>query len=75
MLDIAKFGERPLFCAVKEPIHGWSLWLKRVEDVCVAGGALLLLWPVLLATAIAIKLDSKGPIFFRQIRTGFNGKS
>ncbi|MGF7159482.1 Undecaprenyl-phosphate glucose phosphotransferase [Rhodoligotrophos appendicifer] len=45
---------------------------KRVFDIIVASLALVMLSPVLLLTAIAIKLDSKGPVLFRQTRHGFN---
>lgn len=48
---------------------------KRTLDMVGAGIALLLLTPLLTAVAIAIKLDSPGPIFFRQQRCGFNGRS
>jgi exopolysaccharide biosynthesis polyprenyl glycosylphosphotransferase len=47
-----------------------SLLLKRAIDVVGAGLGLILLSPVLLAIALAIKLDSRGPVFFRQRRTG-----
>ena len=46
---------------------------KRIFDVVVAAGALLLLWPVLLAVALWIKWDSPGPVFFRQQRVGRHG--
>ncbi|CAL78562.1 putative Bacterial sugar transferase family protein [Bradyrhizobium sp. ORS 278] len=48
---------------------------KRLMDLALAGTALLLLSPLLLLVAIAIKLDSAGPVFFRQQRCGFNGRS
>jgi|ERR1700688_3705821 len=47
---------------------------KRIVDVVFAGTALILSLPILLITAIAIKLDSPGPIIFRQWRCGFNGR-
>ena len=47
-------------------------WAKRALDVVVSAFALLVLSPVFLATAIAIKLDSPGPVFFRQPRAGRN---
>ena len=56
----------------------WTLFerfVKRVFDVVVAVTALLLHLPLLLMTAIAIKLDSPGPILFRQRRCGFNGRA
>src|SRR5574343_1627613 len=46
---------------------------KRAFDLLVAGTALLLLSPLLLLIALAIKLDSPGPVFFRQERVGRHG--
>jgi exopolysaccharide biosynthesis polyprenyl glycosylphosphotransferase len=47
--------------------------LKRTFDVAAGGVALLVVSPVLLAIAIAIRLDSRGPILFRQVRVGREG--
>ncbi len=47
---------------------------KRVLDVCVSASCILLLWPLFLLIAVAIKLDSIGPIFFVQNAIGRNGK-
>jgi lipopolysaccharide/colanic/teichoic acid biosynthesis glycosyltransferase len=47
---------------------------KRAVDVLAASAALLLLTPMLVVTAILIKLDSRGPVFFLQRRFGFNQK-
>jgi lipopolysaccharide/colanic/teichoic acid biosynthesis glycosyltransferase len=46
---------------------------KRLFDLIVAGTALLLLAPLLVAVAVVIKLDSPGPVFFRQQRVGRHG--
>ena len=46
---------------------------KRLFDLCAATVGLLLLSPVLLLMALAIKLDSPGPVFFRQVRVGRHG--
>jgi putative colanic acid biosynthesis UDP-glucose lipid carrier transferase len=48
--------------------------VKRAFDLVVAGTALVLLLPLFLMTSFAIKLDSPGPIIFRQRRCGFNGR-
>jgi lipopolysaccharide/colanic/teichoic acid biosynthesis glycosyltransferase len=48
--------------------------IKRLFDVVAATAGLLLLWPVLLLIAIVIKLDSRGPVFYRGVRTGLNGR-
>ncbi len=53
--------------------HGYSV-AKRSLDIAVALIAMLLLAPVFLIAAIAVKIDSKGPAFFRQLRTGRNGR-
>jgi len=49
--------------------------VKRTLDIAVAGGALLVLSPFFLAMALAIRLDSSGPAFYRQRRVGRNGSS
>jgi exopolysaccharide biosynthesis polyprenyl glycosylphosphotransferase len=51
-----------------------ELALKRVLDVVLAGSLLALLAPLLLATAILIRLDSKGAVLFRQTRLGRGGQ-
>jgi Undecaprenyl-phosphate glucose phosphotransferase len=48
--------------------------LKRSFDVVMAGGLLVLLWPLLLIVAVLIKLDTPGPVLFRQTRLGFNNE-
>jgi exopolysaccharide biosynthesis polyprenyl glycosylphosphotransferase len=54
------------------PEDGWPLVVKRVIDVIVSAAMLALLSPLLLLTALLIKLDSPGPILFRQVRMGLN---
>jgi lipopolysaccharide/colanic/teichoic acid biosynthesis glycosyltransferase len=51
-----------------------QLALKRVIDIVVGGSAMLLLAPLLMATALAIKLTSRGPVFFTQPRVGRDGE-
>ena len=49
-------------------------WLKRGVDLVVTGLGVLVVSPVLLAIALAVKLDSNGPVFYRQERVGKNGR-
>ena len=49
--------------------------IKRAQDLVVAGVGLLVAGPVMLLVALAVKLDSPGPIFFRQRRHGFNNEA
>ena len=55
-------------------VEGFELSVKRAIDIVFASIALILLIPLLALVAIAIKLDSPGPVFFRQTRHGLNGK-
>lgn len=48
--------------------------MKRVLDVMIAAAALLLLWPVMVIVAVAVLVDSGGPVYFRQDRVGFGGR-
>ena len=56
------------------PLSRRDLSVKRFFDVILAGLGLILLSPLLLITSLAIKLDSPGPIIFRQRRRGFSGR-
>jgi Undecaprenyl-phosphate glucose phosphotransferase len=65
-------GELPLMRVVDRPLSHWRYIAKLLEDKILAATALLLLSPVLAMVALAIRLDSPGPVFFRQKRHGFN---
>ncbi len=56
------------------PLSGAERSFKRVFDVVCAGLGLFVLLPLLAITALAIKIDSPGPMLFRQRRCGFNGQ-
>lgn len=58
----------------RAPLGRLEQLLKRAVDMLGAGAGLLLLSPLMLATALLIKLDSPGPVFFCQWRSGFNGR-
>jgi Undecaprenyl-phosphate glucose phosphotransferase len=62
----------PLLMACNRPINGWRASIKRGEDILFSLGLLAFISPVMLAIAIAIKSTSKGPVFFRQRRIGYN---
>ena len=71
---LGSFHELPMFEVVQRPISGWSSLLKKAEDFLLAAIALIVLAPLLALVALAIKLDSKGPVFFMQPRLGFNNR-
>ena len=58
----------------RAPLTGTQRLVKRVMDVVLASLALVFFLPIMTLTAIAIKLDSPGPVIFRQNRNGFNGR-
>jgi exopolysaccharide biosynthesis polyprenyl glycosylphosphotransferase len=57
-----------------QQIPQWQTGVKRLVDILISGTLLLLSLPLLLITAIAIKLDSKGPVFYSQERVGLYGR-
>lgn len=67
-------GRLPLLSMFDRPLTGWGLFLKNVFDRAVAGAAIVALSPVMLVVAAAIKLESKGPVIFKQKRYGFNNE-
>ena len=69
---VSAIGTVGLLDVKKKPIDDWQRILKRGEDILVAGGLLLVSLPLFPLIALAIKLDSPGPILFRQRRTGRN---
>ena len=56
------------------PLEGWSRFVKRGFDLVVATAALILLSPVMIAVAIAIWLEDRAPVLYRQVRMGLDGK-
>jgi exopolysaccharide biosynthesis polyprenyl glycosylphosphotransferase len=67
-------GNVPVLDVFDRPIADWDIVMKWLLDKIVGSLALICLAPVMLLVALAIKLDSKGPIFFKQRRHGFNNE-
>ena len=65
-------GDIPLLRVLDRPVSGRAEWIKAIEDRVLGSLLLLACLPVMLLVALAIRLDSPGPIFFRQTRHGFN---
>lgn len=71
--NIIKFNDDNNEEKIKNKTHAYH-YVKRGLDLAIATTALIALSPVILATSVAIKLDSKGPVIFKQRRTGKDGK-
>jgi len=67
-------GNVPFIDIADKPITDWEHVRKWLFDKLVACAMLIVLAPVMLVVALAIKLDSKGPVLFRQKRQGFNNE-
>jgi exopolysaccharide biosynthesis polyprenyl glycosylphosphotransferase len=72
-LRAAPLAHEPLFYLEPVSLSRWQLVVKRGLDIAVASVSLLFAAPVLALAAIAIKLDDRGPVFFRQRRVGRAG--
>jgi len=67
-------GSVPVLDVFDRPITDWDVVMKWLFDKIVGGLVLLVAVPVMAVVALAIKLDSRGPIFFKQKRYGFNNE-
>lgn len=67
-------GNVPFLAILDRPLADWDYVAKSVLDRVLGFAMLVALSPVMLATALAVKLDSKGPVFFKQRRFGFNNE-
>ena len=67
-------GQYPLLVLHRQPIPTFSLFIKRSLDFVIAGLSLVLVSPLMLAIAIAIKFDSRGPVLYLSRRLGKKGR-
>jgi Undecaprenyl-phosphate glucose phosphotransferase len=67
-------GGIPVLAVCETPFYGLNGLIKRASDIVLASAILVLILPVMLAIAIAIKSTSKGPVLFRQRRYGLDGR-
>lgn len=73
-VDVDDLNGIPLIGVKSVSIKGWNLAVKRALDVVLASLGLILLSPVMLLTAVLIKLESPGPVIFKQTRIGRGGR-
>ena len=71
---VSEIAGVPVLTLSETPLTGTRRLLKTLEDFCLAAVLLVLLAPVLAVIAVAVKLDSPGPVFFRQVRLGWGGR-
>jgi exopolysaccharide biosynthesis polyprenyl glycosylphosphotransferase len=56
------------------PLAGWNTFLKRLMDLLFSSLAVLVLWPLMAVIALVIYLEDRGPVLYRQLRMGLDGK-
>jgi exopolysaccharide biosynthesis polyprenyl glycosylphosphotransferase len=71
---VSEIGGTPVIELASARLSPVAMRAKRAMDLVIAGGALLVLAPLMLAIALAIRLDSPGPVLFRQERVGYRGR-
>ena len=62
----------PLINLSESPLYGWNIILKRVSDIVLSGFAIILTFPVMVLVAVALRLESRGPLIYRQERMGLD---
>jgi exopolysaccharide biosynthesis polyprenyl glycosylphosphotransferase len=72
--EVDQIGVLPVITLFREPLGQGARLVKRAFDLSVAALALVLLAPLWLAISLLIKLDSKGPVLYRQERVGMDGR-
>jgi Undecaprenyl-phosphate glucose phosphotransferase len=72
--SVEDFDGMPVVLVTESPEQGWNAVVKRTFDLACSGLGLLVVSPVLAAIALAVKLDSPGPVFYAQERVGMNGR-
>jgi exopolysaccharide biosynthesis polyprenyl glycosylphosphotransferase len=65
-------NDEPIVTLLPAPMEGWQLAVKRLIDIAGAAAGLVLLSPVIIGVAVAIKATSEGPVLFAQERIGLN---
>jgi len=71
---VSYLGRLPLLNVADKPLSDWQSVAKDLEDRIAAALIIAMISPLLLSIALLIKLDSPGPVFFRQKRYGFNNQ-
>ena len=72
-IDVVAIGPNNALRFMRKPLSDAGVLAKRMMDLVLSTLGLILLAPLFLLVAVVIRLDSKGPVFFRQARRGFNG--
>ncbi|MHB8170325.1 MAG: sugar transferase [Thermincolia bacterium] len=73
-VEVGQLGPIPYMEMLKTPMRGWQLVVKRLIDIIASVLGLVIMAPLLLMVALAIKIENPGPVIFKQKRVGKNGR-
>ncbi len=73
-VSVMQIGSIPLLRLWRSPLEGWQGYIKRAIDIAGALGGIIVFLPFWVLMIVLIKLDSRGPIFYRQERLGKDGR-
>jgi Undecaprenyl-phosphate glucose phosphotransferase len=73
-VQVSHLGGLTFLNVINRPLRDWQWIAKEIEDRVLAAAILTMVSPLMLVVALLIKLDSPGPVFFRQKRYGFNNQ-
>ncbi len=69
---VEEFDGLPIVNLAESPLYGWNVVIKRTSDIILSSLALIISAPLMLLVAALIKMESRGPVFFRQERVGLD---
>lgn len=72
--EVEQIGVLPVVTLFQEPLTDAQRFVKRASDIVVSTVALIITAPIFAVVSLAVKLDSRGPVFFRQERVGMDGR-
>jgi exopolysaccharide biosynthesis polyprenyl glycosylphosphotransferase len=72
--EVEQIGILPVVTLFQEPLSGLERFVKRATDLAVSAAALIIAGPLIALASAAIRLNSRGPVFFRQERVGMDGR-
>ena len=67
-------GKVPMLAVMDKPLTDWDRAIKNIEDRVLGALLLVIVSPIMVITAIAVRIESKGPVLFKQKRYGFNNE-
>ncbi|MGH1351618.1 MAG: undecaprenyl-phosphate glucose phosphotransferase [Methyloligellaceae bacterium] len=74
LVHVEQVGDLSVVNIERKPISDWGIFVKNAADYIIGAIALIAFMPIMALVAVVIKLDSPGPVFYRQKRHGFNHK-